>query len=115
MLILAFAISAVLGYLAISSVWPDKKVTFAALMIRISLSPGFGLGIFSVVFWLARLSGYAHVVSVDVLLLILLGFTYAVQRSRADKGSLANYSSSSLAQSRDLALGSPSRNQSFPE
>src|SRR5262249_35268663 len=83
MLLLAFALSIALGYLAITSVWPEHKPSRYGTMIRVSLAPGFGLGIFSLVFWLTLLSGNAQVVAVDVLLLILLGFTYSVQRSRA--------------------------------
>src|SRR5215831_4143424 len=92
-------------------------------MIRLSLSPAYGLAIFSVVFWLTRLSGNAHVVAFDVLLLILLGFTYAVQRSRTANEAPAKYTLSSRAkmncpvfsgnssQSRDLASAPQSLDQ----
>jgi hypothetical protein len=113
MLILAFALCAALGYLAINSVWPHKNSTFSALMIKVSLAPGFGLGIFSVVFWLTRLFGNVHVVAVDLSLLVLLGLTYSVRRPRAAQE--ATHSLSSRAQSRDLAFASQSLNQSFPE
>jgi hypothetical protein len=115
MLILAFALSFALGYLAITSVWRDKNSTISASMIRVSLAPGVGLGIFSLVFWLARLSGDAHAVAVDVLLLMLLGLTYAVQRSRTANGGLGKGSLSSRAQSRDLAFAPPSLSQSLAD
>src|SRR5215471_14962135 len=83
MLVLAFALSIALGYLAITSVWPEQKPTRSGTMIKVSLAPDFGLGIFSVVFWLWSLSADAHLVAVDVLLLILLALTCSVQRSRA--------------------------------
>src|SRR5262249_50153521 len=120
MLVLAFALCVALGYLAITSIWPEQKLTWSGAMIRISLAPGFGLGIFSVVFWLTRLFGDAHVVAVDVLLLILFGFTYSVQRSRTANEALTRKSLSSRAkmncpgfpgnssQSRDLGFA-PSR------
>jgi Dolichyl-phosphate-mannose-protein mannosyltransferase len=111
MLILAFALCAALGYLAINSVWPHKNSTFSALMIGVSLAPGFGLGIFSVVSWLTHLFGYAHVIAVDASLLILLGLTYSLRRARAAKET--THSLSSRAQSRDLAFASQSLNQSF--
>jgi hypothetical protein len=111
MLILAFALCAALGYLAINSVWPHKNSTFSALMIRVCLGPGFGLGIFSAVFWLMRLRGGAHVIAVDASLLAVLGLTYSVRRSRAAKE--PKHSLSSRAQSRDLAFASQSLNQSF--
>ena len=71
MFILAFALCMALGYLVITSLWSQKKSIWSESMIRISLTPGFGLAIFSVVFWLTRLSGNAHVVAFDVLLLSL--------------------------------------------
>jgi Dolichyl-phosphate-mannose-protein mannosyltransferase len=80
MLILAFALCAGLGYLAIACVWPDKT---PGLMVGVSLTPGFGLGIFSMVFWLMRLYGAPHLIIVDASLLVLLGLTYSVQRARA--------------------------------
>ena len=121
MLILAFVLCAGLGYLAIDSVWPDKKPTFASSMIRISLTPCIGLGIFSVVFWLTLFLGDGHVVAVDVSLLILLGLTYSVRRSRVLRET--TYSLSSRAkmncpsvsvnssQSRDLAFAHQSLSQ----
>ena len=123
MFILAFALCMALGYLAITSLWSQKKSIWSESMIRISLTPGFGLAIFSVVFWLTRLSGNAHVVAFDVLLLILLGFTYAVQRSRTTNEAPAKYTLSSRAkmnypvfsgnssQSRDLASAPQSLDQ----
>jgi hypothetical protein len=113
MLILAFALCAGLGYLAISSVWPEKKPTFAASMIRLSLTPGFGLGVFSVVFWLTRVFGSAHVLAADLSLLVLLGLTYSFRYSRAAKAT--TYSSSSRAKSRDFAFASKSPNHSLPD
>jgi Dolichyl-phosphate-mannose-protein mannosyltransferase len=124
MLILAFALCAALGYLAITSIWPHKNSTFSALMIRVSLAPGFGLGIFSAVFWLMRLRGGAHVVAVDASFLIVLGLTYSVRRSCAAKETTHSLSSrakmncpgssGNSSQSRDLAFASQSLNQSFP-
>lgn len=121
MLLLAFALCAAIGYLAITSLWPDKNSTFSTLMIRISLAPGFGLGIFSAVFWLMRLFGDAHVVAVDISLLVLLGVTYSVRRSRALKEAMYSLSSrgkmncpgvsGNSSQSRDLACAPQSLNQ----
>lgn len=121
MLILAFALSTALGYLAIGSVWPDRKPTFTASMIRISLSPSLGLGIFSVVFWLTLFWGDAHVVVVDVSLLVLLGLTYSARRSRLLRETTSSLSSrakmncpgvsGNSSQSRDLAFAHQSLSQ----
>ena len=91
------------------------------------MAPGVGVGIFSVVFWLMRLSGNALVIAVDVSLLVVLVVIYALQRTRSGKGTLARYSLSSRAkmngprfsghssQSRDLAFASESPNHGFPK
>lgn len=41
-------------------------------LLRASLSVGFGLGIFSVVFFVARLAGFLHLLTIDVLVVALL-------------------------------------------
>src|SRR5215831_5989601 len=102
MLILEFAICAALGHLAIASIWPHKNSNFSASLIRPSLTLGFGLGIFSVMFWLTRVFGSAHVLAADLSSLVLLGLTYSFRRSRAPKHT--TYPLSSRAQSRDLAF-----------
>jgi hypothetical protein len=123
MLILACGLCAALGYLAIASIWPQKNSTLSALLIRLSLTPAFGLGIFSAIFWLMPLRGDAHVVAVDASLLGVLGLAYAVRRSHATKENTHPLSSrakmncpdspGNSSQSRDLAFASHSLNQSF--
>ncbi|HXJ87951.1 MAG TPA: phospholipid carrier-dependent glycosyltransferase [Candidatus Binatia bacterium] len=82
MLILAFALCAASGYLLIAAALPREKTSSADSLMRLSLAPGFGLGIFSAVFFLMRLFGATHFIAVDLSVLVLLALTFWLRGSR---------------------------------
>lgn len=76
---MAIALAAILcflaGFLLVALGLPFRS----ALTLRISLSAGFGLAVFSIVYFLARLSGFLHLFAIDgalclILLIVLLAF-----------------------------------------
>src|SRR5271166_5424206 len=81
-LALAILLCVATGYLGVSSVWPYLR-RGSDLLLKMSLSVGFGIGIFSVVFFLARVFNVEHVIAIDLLLLALLATTFFVRRTRA--------------------------------
>lgn len=83
MIILAFAICLATGYLLISAAWQLQKTTLPELTLRLSLSAGFGLGIFSAIFFLSRLVGANHLVAIDGSCLALLLAVYSLRRIRS--------------------------------
>jgi len=62
--------------------WTRQSPRTSDLLLRASLSIGFGLGIFSVIFFLARVSGVANVLALDLTVLGLLLATFLL-RTRA--------------------------------
>lgn len=63
---------AVSGFALVSLRLPHIKSSSDALRLQISLSFGYGAGLFSVIFVLARVVGWSHWLSVDLLVLALL-------------------------------------------
>jgi hypothetical protein len=82
MAILALVLCLASGYLLIATAWPGQKPSDSELLMRLSLSTGFGLGIFSVVFFVVRLLGLTHLIVVDTAVLLLLLVAYSLRRSR---------------------------------
>ena len=61
----AAAICLGLGYLIVAWGWPGRTAGFSDLLLQASLAAGYGLGLFSVIFFLARVLGIGHLLVVD--------------------------------------------------
>ena len=71
------------GYLAIVAAWPQRRISLAELLLRLALSTGVGLGIFSATFFVARLLGTAHFWEIDLSVVCFFFAVYALRRSQA--------------------------------
>lgn len=80
--ILAIGLCLASGYLLIAMSWPRQKTSPSELVMKLSLSTGVGLGIFSVTFFVARLLGLTHLVEVDCSLLLSLLIIYFLRHPR---------------------------------
>ena len=77
------------GFLLVSLGWPHRKPAFSDYLYRTSLSIGFGLGIFSVIFFLALLLGITHLLLVDCVVLALLLTAFFGMRNRTEEAGSA--------------------------
>src|SRR5271156_5373183 len=75
------------GFLVVSLGWPRRKPIFFDYLFRVSLSVGFGLGIYSVVFFLSLLLGITHLLFIDFGVLALLLFALLGLRNQKVKAS----------------------------
>jgi hypothetical protein len=71
---LALAMIACLGsgHMVVALGWPRRAQSGDEWLLRASLSSGFGVGIFSVVFFLALILGFTRLISIDLVVLGLL-------------------------------------------
>ena len=68
---------------ALASLGSPRRTPLAAdLLLRASLSIGFGLGIFSVIFFLARVLEITHLLAIDLAALAVLLLIYFLLRTR---------------------------------
>jgi hypothetical protein len=77
------------GFLLVSLGWPGSRALSSELLssnplssdllLRTSLSAGYGLGIFSVVFFLARVWAVTNVIAIDVAVFVLLAVLLAAR------------------------------------
>src|SRR5579864_8855772 len=76
------------GFLLVCLGWPRKAPLASDLLLRVSLSVGYGLGVFSVIFFLARVCNVGNLMVVDLLVLGLLtaAVVLAARGSRALPG-----------------------------
>src|SRR5215475_3968181 len=81
--ILAMALCLASGYLLLATAWPFPKPGASELVMKLSLSAGFGVGIFSVVFLAARLLGLTRLTAVDTAVVLLLLAACSLRRSGA--------------------------------
>jgi len=70
------------GYLIVALGWPRPAKRFSELLLRASLSVGYGLGLFSLLFFLARVLGISHLVAIDVVVLAMLCAAFLLIRTR---------------------------------
>jgi hypothetical protein len=68
------------GYMIIALLWPPTSWT-SSLVIRVSLSFGYGLGIFSAIYFLAKVFRFP-VIATDFAVSIALGAAYFLRRTR---------------------------------
>ena len=85
-MVLAFATALcfVSGFFVVSAASP-KRASRLRLPLRLSLSAGFGLGIFSVVFFVERCFRTKHLLAIDVATTLSLFVLYAWRRKKAIK------------------------------
>src|ERR1700751_397915 len=83
---LAFGLCFAAGYLAVSSAWTQEKSNKAEWLMKMFLSAGFGIGIFSVTFFVDRLLGIVHILATDLGLTALLLVVYLLARARRTSG-----------------------------
>jgi hypothetical protein len=83
---MALVLSALLclasGFALVSLGWSRQHPLASDLLLRTSLSFGFGLGIFSVVFFLARVSDVSYLLAVDLVVFALLLASFFLLRTR---------------------------------
>lgn len=71
------------GFLLVSLGWSSRTPFVSDLLFRMSLSIGFGLGIFSIVFFAWRATGVGSLVGVDLVIFALLLGSFLLFRARA--------------------------------
>ncbi len=71
------------GFILVCLGWRLRVATAADFVFRASLSVGFGLGIFSVAFFLCLLLGITHLILIDLGVFALLLIGFLVLRARA--------------------------------
>ncbi len=76
------------GFLLVCRGWSRKAPLASDLLLRVSLSVGYGLGVFSVIFFLARVCNVGNLMLADLLVLGLLtaAVVLAARASRAAPG-----------------------------
>lgn len=74
------------GFVFISLAW-SRAPLLADFLLRLSLAGGFGLGIFSVVFFLARVSGVTNLLPIDIGIVLLLLVAQLLFRKKSDSQS----------------------------
>ena len=80
MAILALLMCAASGYLLVSAAWLRRKSNISALVLKLTLSLGFSIGIFSAVFFLVRFLGSAHLIAIDASVLVVFLILYVLCR-----------------------------------
>jgi hypothetical protein len=81
-IVLALGLSFGSGYLIVSASWPREKANESEWWMKLFISAGFGIGIFSIVFFVERWLGIVHILATDLCLITLLLATYLVTRAR---------------------------------
>ena len=81
-IVLALGLCFISGCLAISSAWTHEAADRSERLMKLFLSVGFGLGIFSISFFVERLLGIVHIRATDLCLTTLLLGIYFWARSR---------------------------------
>jgi hypothetical protein len=70
------------GFLLVCLGWPRKTFSAANLLLQFSLSAGYGLGVFSLIYFLARVIGIAKLILFDVGVVALLLTVFLLLRPR---------------------------------
>lgn len=96
MAILALLMCVASGYLWVSAAWPGDKSGISELALKLSLSLGFGIGIFSAVFFVVRVLGATHLVAIDACVLGLLLILYFLRRRAWAEARDRNYMNEDL-------------------
>ena len=75
---LAAAVSLASGYLLVAAGWPRSQSALSVWVMKVSLAAGFGLGVSSAAYFLARMVGSNHFIAIDLLLVVVLSLVYAL-------------------------------------
>jgi hypothetical protein len=70
------------GYLVASSFWKCEKANKSERWMKLFISAGFGIGIFSIAFFVERWLGIVHILATDLWLITLLFAVHLVARAR---------------------------------
>src|SRR6516225_2070167 len=92
MVILALLMCVASGYLLISTAWVNDRARISDLVLKLSLSLGFGTGIFSAVFFLVRLLRATGLIAIDASVLVLFLVLHLFRRRAAAEVREQNYS-----------------------
>jgi len=71
------------GYLLVALGWPVQSSSPYDRLLRASLSLGFGVGAFSLIFFLARVVAFTHFLIIDLVVLALLAAAFWRRRTRS--------------------------------
>src|ERR1700758_3159574 len=87
---LAFGLCFAVGYIVVSSAWTQEKSNKAEWFMKLFLSAGFGIGIFSVTFFVDRLLGIVNILATDLGLtaFLLLVVCLLARARRASENSI---------------------------
>lgn len=88
MLLLALGLCFASGYFLVNSAWPREQPNSAGALVRVAISVGFALAIFSIEFLFERLLGITHLLGVDAGCMASMFILYLVGRRRRSKVSL---------------------------
>jgi hypothetical protein len=89
MLALPVLLSLASGWALISLGWLQRRPFVSDLLLRASLAAGFGVGIFSVIFFVARIFGFTSLIVADLLVFAALLASYFLFVTRASNATLA--------------------------
>ncbi|MGB8062566.1 MAG: glycosyltransferase family 39 protein [Candidatus Sulfotelmatobacter sp.] len=82
------------GLFLVLLLWPRESGFSVNLLLKGSLSLGIGVGLFSVIFFVSRVSGGKNLLAVDLAVFLLLLAGYLFQRSRTGVANTSSFSSS---------------------
>lgn len=85
MLVPALVLCLASGYSLVSWAWLREKTSLSVAIVKLTISVGFGMAIFSLEFFFERLLGISHLVGVDVFFLGLILVLYVIGRRRPAK------------------------------
>ena len=80
-IVLALGLSFLSGYLVVSAAWPRERANKSEWWMKLFMSAGFGIGIFSIVFFIERWLGIVHILATDLCLVALLLVGYLGARA----------------------------------
>ena len=81
-IVLALGLAFLSGYLVVSAAWQGEKANKSERGMKLFISAGFGIGIFSIAFIVERWLGIVHILATDLCLITLPLIVYLVARAR---------------------------------
>ena len=81
-IVLALGLSFLSGYLVVSSSWECERANKSEWWMKLFISAGFGIGIFSIALFVERWLGIVHILATDLSLVILLLAVYLLVCAR---------------------------------
>src|SRR6266550_538828 len=79
-IVLALGLSFLSGYLIVSAAWPRDNANQPERWMKLFISAGFGIGIFSIAYFVDRWLGIVHILATDLCLVTLLLAVYLLAR-----------------------------------